>query len=84
MIVTGQGKHSEGNVAVVKPQMEAMLSSAEFAGLGAVEDTRNAGVLVVRAESLREWVAARSHDWAFWWVARGFARCLNVVFSRGK
>ena len=58
-IITGKGKHSEDNVAVIKPQMKTMLASADFAGLGAIEDARNAGMLVVRAESLRAWIAAR-------------------------
>ena len=58
-IITGKGKHSEGNVAVLKPEMETMLASAEFAGLGAIEDARNAGRLEVRGENLRAWVAAR-------------------------
>ena len=58
-IITGKGKHSEDNVAVLKPEMETMLASAEFAGLGAIEDARNAGRLEVRGENLRAWVAAR-------------------------
>ena len=58
-IVTGKGKHSEDNVAVLKPQMEMMLASVEFAGLGAIEDAQNTGRFVVRGESLRAWVAAR-------------------------
>ena len=84
VIVTGKGRHSEGNVAVIKPQIEAMLSSAEFAGLDAIEDARNTGVLVVRGPNLRAWVAARSRDWAFWWVAWGFARGLKALFSSGR
>ena len=58
-IITGKGKHSKDNVAVIKPQMKTMLASADFAGLGAIEDARNSGMLVVRAESLRAWIAAR-------------------------
>ena len=58
-IITGKGKHSEDNVAVLKPQMEMMLASVEFAGLGAIEDAQNTGRFVVRGESLRAWVAAR-------------------------
>ena len=61
-IITGKGKHSvnnRGNAAVLKPQLEAMLASAEFAGLGAAEDEQNAGRLVICVESLRAWIAAR-------------------------
>ena len=58
-IITGKGKHSEDNLAVLKPQMEMMLASVEFAGLGAIEDAQNTGRFVVRGESLRAWVAAR-------------------------
>ena len=61
-IITGKGKHSinsKGNVAVLKPELEAMFASEEFAGLGATEDERNAGRLVIGAERLRTWIAAR-------------------------
>ena len=62
-IVTGQGKHSHlsntAGGAVIKPQVEAMLASATYAGLGAHEDGSNTGRLVVSAASLRAWIAAR-------------------------
>ena len=59
-IITGKGEHSKDNIAIIKPQMEAMLASSEFAGLGAIEDARNTGQLVVGADDLRAWIDEKS------------------------
>ena len=59
-IITGQGKHSEDSVAVIKPQIEAMLAAPAYAGLAAAVDAANPGRLVVSAENLRAWARATS------------------------
>ena len=59
-IITGKGEHSKDNIAIIKPQMEAMLATSEFAGLGAIEDARNTGQLVVGADDLRAWIDEKS------------------------
>ena len=58
-IITGRGRHSVGNVAIVKPQVEALLSSAPYADLGATEDRTNPGRLVIPAANLKAWASER-------------------------
>ena len=57
-IITGRGKHSEGNMPIIKPEIEAMLSSPEFTKLNAAVPKSNPGMLFVRADNLRVWMGS--------------------------
>ena len=60
VIITGRAKHSEGNVPIVKPEIEAMLEAEEYAGLGAGADPTNPGRLVIPAARLGAWIEERA------------------------
>ena len=59
-IITGRGNNSADKVAVVKPQIAAMLADEPaYAGLEAEEPEDNPGVLVIPAARLVAWARRR-------------------------
>ena len=58
LIVTGQGRRSEGGSPVLKPAIVEMLGAPEYARLGAFEAPANPGRLCIPAAALREWAAS--------------------------
>ena len=59
-IITGRGSNSVDKVAVVKPQIAAMLADEPaYAGLEAEEPEDNPGVLVIPAARLVAWARRR-------------------------
>ena len=64
VIITGRGKGSEGNVPILKPEVEAMLASSEYAELAAGEHPTNPGRLVISAKCMDAWIERRKRSCA--------------------
>lgn len=56
-IITGRGKRSRNQIAVIKARVVQMLSQPQYEALKASEAAGNPGLLVIRAAKLKAWLA---------------------------